>query len=160
MYSQSQMSKAAGRQRARWLQHCMEEGLGQQTSFETGVNARPPSASLARSLAASKAAADCGAERRSDAASERESGAPTCSPASGQARKEASCSGTPTKYPTRTGQEHGMAADLISLFLFRGGRCPLPQRGRRAPHPDPDPALGSALSESRQASDGRSCVFF
>lgn len=50
-----------------------------------------------------------------------------------------------------------MAADLISLFLFRGGRCPLPQRDRRAPT---QPALGSALSESRQASDGRACVFF
>lgn len=116
-----------------------------------------PRRSLARLLQqpASKAAVlRCRVQKRRR---ERASGAPTCSPASGQARKEASCSGTPTKYPTRSGQEHGMAADLISLFLFRGGRCPLPQRDRRAPT---QPALGSALSESRQASDGRACVFF
>jgi hypothetical protein len=55
MYS---VSDEQGRQRARWL-HCMEEGLGQQTSFETGVNARPPSASLARSLAAAACKQSC-----------------------------------------------------------------------------------------------------
>lgn len=65
------VSDEQGRQRARWL-HCMEEGLGQQTSFETGVNARPPSASLARSLAAAACKQSCcGAECRSDAGSER-----------------------------------------------------------------------------------------
>lgn len=149
------MSKAAGPQRARWL-HCMEEGLGAADKLRNRSKCSSTDR-VARSLAAAAAACKqscCGLRCRvQKRRSERASGAPTCSPASEQGRKEASCSGTPTKYPTRTGQEHGMAADLISLFLFRGGRCPLPQRGRRAPT-QTQPLAMLFLNPDKPAMDG------